>query len=216
MKIHQRWSRGARGEEESWRGGISSWRVKKDEDTGAGGRRGGSLGMQRVRGGRASSGFPVEPEDLLGSQALGPRAQGKRGAGSSGAGVWRALRGAERQRSGGLSPDLATPSPATGALGLWFSSQAFALPKRRSLNSRSLLFLELQLLEAKQEMRLKGSGSPAPLPCPPADLVTWVCLRWELGLPCTEWAAASQAGCASVAFRSWPCCPKLLWLKATA
>lgn len=130
--------------------------------------------------------------------------------------VCGALRGAERQRSGGLSPDLATPSPATGALGLWFSSQAFALPKRRSLNSRSLLFLELQLLQAKQEMRLKGSGSPAPLPCPPADLVTWVCLRWELGLPCTEWAAASQAGCASVAFWSWPCCPKLLWLKATA
>ena len=32
--------------------------------------------------------------------------------------------------SGGLSPDLATPSLATGALGLWFSSQAFALPKQ--------------------------------------------------------------------------------------
>jgi len=37
MRIHQRWWWGARGEEESWGAGISSWRVKKDEDTGAGG-----------------------------------------------------------------------------------------------------------------------------------------------------------------------------------
>lgn len=35
-----------------------------------------------------------------------------------------------RAGSGGLSPDLATPSLAIGALGLWFSSQAFALPKQ--------------------------------------------------------------------------------------
>ena len=167
--------------------------------------------MQRVRGGRASSGFPEEPEDLLGSRALGSRAVGQQWG-------WCVERCREQGVSGLEGSVLTWPRHLQPQGPLAFGSVPRLLHclNRRSLNSRSLLFLELQLLEAEQEMRLKGSGSPAPLPCPPADLVTGVCLRWELGLPCTGWAAASQAGCASAAFRSWPCCPKLLWLKATA
>jgi len=38
--------------------------------------------VQRVSRGPCQPGFPEEPEDLLGSQALGSRAQGKRGWGA--------------------------------------------------------------------------------------------------------------------------------------
>lgn len=86
----------------------------------------------------------------------------------------------------------------------------FASLNTRSLNSRPLLFLELQLSEAMQEMWLKGSGRTCPLACPPADLVTWACFCCGLGSSCTGLATAS------VAFRMWPRCPRGRWPKAPA
>lgn len=91
-----------------------------------------------------------------------------------------------------------------------------AFLNRRSLNSQPRSFLELQLLEAEREMWSKGSSSTALLLCPLADLVTWACLCCGLRCPCTGQAAASQVGCASMAFRAWPFWPKVLWARVPA
>lgn len=204
MRTHWRCWWGARGEEESLGRDVSSQRGKT-RALGLVGRRRRrkDKGVEGNPGGCASSGLP---EDLLGLQSL-------REAGCRQQWGWcvehcRELGGSEQEGSVLNRP--------LGALASASVPRLLASLNRRSLNSQSPSFLELQLLEAEQEIWLKGSGSTVPLSCPPADLVTWVCLCWELGCPCTGWTAASQTGRSSVAFRSWPCCPKLLWPKATA
>lgn len=77
-----------------------------------------------------------------------------------------ALRGAGRQWSGGLSPDLATPSPATGALGLWFSSQAFALPKQEVSELTVSLVSGTSAIGGRAGNAVKGVRQPCTPPLP--------------------------------------------------
>lgn len=163
--------------------------------------------MQRVSRGLCQLRVPRGTRGPVGTPGPGLQSPREAWLASGGAGAWSSAGGQGLECSVLTWPRHLQPQ---GPLAFGSVPRLLHCLNRRSLNSQTLLFLELQLLEAEQEMRLKGSGSSAPLSCPPADLVTWVCLLWELRLPCTGWAAASQAGCASGPSSHGPVVPNFL------
>ena len=152
MRIHQRWRLGARGEEESQGGGIFSW--KSQEGRGHWG-----WGVKRkFRGAEGKQGAVPAPGSQRNQRTCwDPRPWAPEPEGSVVGERWRwcveLCRGAG---SGVLSPDLATPSPATGALGLWFSSQAFALSKQEVFELADSLVSETSAVGGRAGNAVEG------------------------------------------------------------